>query len=262
MSQRALINLAPQPGISSVLWDCLGLPWKVQQSILGKFYCVLLLCWSLGWKKRSEHGYYFGPLNQMWKNAKNDVGMAKQRLFQIGEKPVLRLLSGVSAGHSTFKWQFLKINLQLLQICHRASEMLCCCLRSCCWHKPVTVICFAHKLALHISLVCGSAGSAQLPSSTQLDEVAHTANHGGDPHKDTILLGLQGIRTAVRGRICVRDKICMKNTQQMEKTCWYTHLVVMIKWRLQCSTPQLAENEGSTKISHIDAYLMEALGTC
>lgn len=186
----------------------------------------------------------------------------KNRLFQISEKTVLRLLSGVSAEHSIFKWQFLKINLQLIQICHRASEMLCCCSRSCCWHKPVTVICSAHKLALHISSVCGSAGYAQLPSSTQLDEVAHTANHGGDPHKDTILLGLQGICTAVRGRICVRDKMCMKNTQQMEKTCWYTHLVVMIKWRLQCSTPQLAENEGSTKISSIDAYLMEALGTC
>lgn len=187
---------------------------------LGAFYCVLLLYWSLGWKKRSEYGYYIGPLSQMRKNTKKDVGMAKHRLFQISEKPVLRLLSGVSAG--TFKWQFLKkINLQLLQICHRASEM-CGCLRSCCWHKPVTVICSAHKLALHISSVCGSAGSAQLPSSTQLDEVAHTANHGGDPHKDTILLGQQGICTTVRQNLCKGQNVHEKHAADGENMLVHT----------------------------------------
>lgn len=61
----------------------------------------------------------------------------------------------------------------------RAATMLCWCLRSCCKHKAVTVICTANKLALHISSVCGSVGSPQVQSSTQHDEVAQTAAMDG-----------------------------------------------------------------------------------
>lgn len=62
-----------------------------------------------------------------------------------------------------------KINPEVLQAPKGQQQ---CCARV---GGAVTVICSAHKLALHISSVCGSAGSPPVQSSTQRDEVAQTA---------------------------------------------------------------------------------------
>lgn len=59
--------------------------------------------------------------------------------------------------------------------------------------EQFTVICSAHKLALHISLVRGSAGSPPVQSSTQQDEVAQTAAIEGTHTKTLFCLGLRGV---------------------------------------------------------------------
>lgn len=49
-------------------------------------------------------------------------------------------------------------------------------------------------------------------------------------------------------------------TRGTGKTCRQAPLALGFNWLMQCSTPQRVENEGRTKISSIDAYLM-ALGS-
>lgn len=65
-------------------------------------------------------------------------------------------------------------------------------------NKAVTVICPAHKLALNGSPVCSIAGSHQVQSSTQQNEVAQSA--AIERYKDTILLELRGVCTAAKFR--------------------------------------------------------------
>lgn len=68
-----------------------------------------------------------------------------------------------------------KINPEVLQIPKGQQQRYASCLRCCSTHGAVTVICSAHKLALHVSSVCGSAGPPQVQSCTRQDEVAQTA---------------------------------------------------------------------------------------
>lgn len=58
----------------------------------------------------------------------------------------------------------------------------------------------APKLAVHISLSCGRFSTSS-HAALGLHAVARTAQFGGDLHKDAILPGPPGIRTAVSGRM-------------------------------------------------------------
>lgn len=116
----------------------------------------------------------------------------------------------------------------------------------------------------------------RLPSSPEQHSAEWSGtncSHRGDPHKDTILLGLRGVCIAAE---CEWETKHSKHARKHNGTswnhylCWCVHSPTqpqhshfMIKCLMYCPTPQLAENEGRTIISHLTtSYLMESLSRC
>lgn len=53
-----------------------------------------------------------------------------------------------------------------------------------------------------------------------------------------------------------------KHARKHEQPVDMLHSHFVIKWLMHRPTPQLAENEGRTKISHVTSYLVEAPSRC
>lgn len=144
--------------------------------------------------------------------------------------------------------------------------------KSCCKHKADTVICSAHKLALHIFPVCGSAGSPEVQSSTQQHEVAQTAATEGTHTKTLFCWDCEEF--VLQQNVYERQNTISKHVRKLcshretistaDPCICYTHTTEphLIKWLMHYPSPQLAENEGRTKISCITSYLVEALSRC
>lgn len=81
-----------------------------------------------------------------------------------------------------FNWTCLKrvlTNCLLVLKIPKGQQQCCTCVWGHhCMLRPVILVCSAHKLVLHISTVCGSAGSHQVQSSSQHDEVALQPQRG------------------------------------------------------------------------------------
>lgn len=172
-------------------------------------------------------------------------GTMKLRSFQSRERPVFRTIRDILAQEdNSGKFKDKPPDAANVDVWWTAGNT-----------KALTVICSAHKFAMHMFSARGRAGSPQVQSSTR----AGWSGRDGPT---------QWCYPAGTARSLSCNSMCETQTWKARKmhnrrgeTRWYTHTLHDEGANALHYSP-LAENEGTTKISSITSYLMEALGSC